>query len=66
MQEANIDKLFEDWQRFVKEYACMMRQGRVSGMNPNELNAFCAPYVLRVDSAYARLKQAERQMGISG
>lgn len=38
----------------------MIRDGRMSGLNGEELNAISESYVVRIDSAYARLRYAEQ------
>ncbi len=63
MDETRVDVLYKEWQRFVKEHACMIRDGRMSGLSSDELNALSEAYVSRIDSAYARLLRAEQPSG---
>jgi hypothetical protein len=39
----------------------MIRTGRISGLSARELDELGQAYVLRIDAAYARLKQAEAE-----
>ncbi|MGA8029749.1 MAG: hypothetical protein WB992_21610 [Bryobacteraceae bacterium] len=61
MAESSVNTLYKDWQRFVKEHACMIRDGRMSGLSREELNTLSEAYVQRIDSAYSRLMQAEQR-----
>lgn len=61
MGDAKVNVLYDEWQRFVKEHANMMRDGRMSGLTLDELNALSNTYVSRIDSAYARLTLAEQR-----
>lgn len=63
MDNTKVDALYKEWQRFVKEHACMLRDGRMRGLSPEELNDLGAGYVLRIDSAYARFIDAEQRQG---
>ena len=61
MENVRVDVLYREWQRHVREHAYMMRDGRMSGLTPEELNALSGAYVLRIDAAYARFIEADQQ-----
>lgn len=61
MGDAKVNVLYDEWQRFVREHANMLRDGRMSGLTTDEVNALSNAYVSRIDSAYARLILAEQR-----
>ncbi|MBV9156712.1 MAG: hypothetical protein JO097_10660 [Acidobacteriaceae bacterium] len=63
MDETRVDALYREWQRSVREHACMVRDARMSGLTADELNALSEAYVLRIDTAYVRFLRAEQRRG---
>ena len=61
MGPIKIDLLYQEWQWLVRECANSVRAGRAMGLSEAELRAEEGRYALRIDAAYARLKQAEAQ-----
>lgn len=61
MANANIRTLYEQWQSAVEAHSEMMRTGKMSGLTARELDELGQAYVLRIDAAFARLKQAEAE-----
>ena len=59
MELTSVDLLYQEWQWLVQECASAMRAGRLSGLSKRELVMEEQRYGLRIDAAYARLKQAE-------
>ncbi len=59
MDIASLEILRQKWQKAVSEHAGMLRDGRMSGLNPEELGELSQSYVLRIDLAYTRLMEAE-------
>jgi hypothetical protein len=61
MAHANIENLHHEWQSAVEAHAAMIRAGKISGLTARELDEVGQVYVLRIDAAFARLKQAEAE-----
>lgn len=59
MENANIQALYGEWQAAVAAHAGLFREGKMSGLTAAEIDELGRAYVLRIDAAYARLKQAE-------
>jgi hypothetical protein len=62
MESANVQDLHDEWQSAVQAHAILCREGRMHGLTSDEIEAIGYAYVLRIDAAYARLKQAEEQL----
>lgn len=61
MENANLEILRQKWQKAVSEHAGMLRDGRMSGLNSEELAELSQGYAFRIDAAYARLMEAEER-----
>lgn len=61
MGNANIEALHLEWQSAVSAHESMVRTGRMSGLSGQELDELGRAYVLRIDAAFVRLKQAEAE-----
>lgn len=61
MEQASLESLRQKWQKAVSEHAGMLRDGRMSGLNSEELNELSQSYAFRIDLAYARLMEAENR-----
>lgn len=59
MEDATLELLRQKWQKAVSDHAGMLRDGRMSGLNAEELGELSQGYALRIDAAYARLMEAE-------
>ena len=59
MELTSVDLLYQEWQWLVQECARAMRDARLSGLSKRELRIEEQRYGVRIDAAYARLKQAE-------
>ena len=59
MANAEIRKLRDEWQEAVCAHESIVRAAKRSGLNGRELDQFAQPYLMRVDAAFTRLKQAE-------
>jgi len=66
MESANIQDLYADWQSAVRAHESLCREGRMRGLTSKEIEEIGHAYVLRIDMAYARLKQAEAQPADAG
>lgn len=67
MENANIQALYGEWQSAVAAHAGLFREGKMSGLTAAEIDELGRVYVLRIDAAYARLKQAEAmQAAVAG
>ncbi|HEX3683468.1 MAG TPA: hypothetical protein VHU83_13105 [Bryobacteraceae bacterium] len=61
MEGANIQNLYDEWQRAVRAHVNLVRDGKMRGLASSEIDNIGHAYVLRIDAAYARLKHAEEQ-----
>lgn len=61
MESARIQDLHKEWQSAVRAHENLFREGRMRGLTNSEIDELAPPYVLRIDAAYAQLKQAEAQ-----
>lgn len=61
MGSANIQDLYNEWQKAVHAHTALLRDARLRGLTPEEVDELAAIYVLRIDAAFARLKSAETQ-----
>jgi hypothetical protein len=61
MEGANIQNLFSEWQAAVRAHESLVRDGKMRGLTMAEIEEIGCAYVLRIDAAFARLKQAESQ-----
>jgi hypothetical protein len=61
MAQANIQTLHDEWQSAVEAHAAMIRAGKASGLTARELDDLGRAYLLRIDAAFMRLKQAEEE-----
>jgi hypothetical protein len=61
MGSANIQDLYNEWQKAVQALTALMRDARLRGLTPEEIDELAAVYVLRIDAAFARLKRAEAE-----
>jgi hypothetical protein len=61
MENTSIQHLYAEWQSAVFAHASLCRQAKLSGLTPDEIDELGRAYILRIDAAYARLKQAEAQ-----
>lgn len=59
MENAQAEALYAEWQRAVIAHAGMVRDGRMRGLTIEEIGEIGCAYLLRIDMAYARYKQAE-------
>lgn len=59
MENPNLQTLYAEWQAAVTAHASLFREGKMSGLTAAEIDELGRVYVLRIDSAFARLKQAE-------
>lgn len=59
MESANVQDLYNEWQSAVRAHASLFRDGRMRGLANPEIHELAQAYALRIDTAYARLKQAE-------
>jgi hypothetical protein len=64
MEGANIQNLYNDWQSAVRAHDALVRDGRMRGLTMAEIDEIGCAYMLRIDAAFARLKQAELQRGV--
>ncbi|HEY3938676.1 MAG TPA: hypothetical protein VGL97_14670 [Bryobacteraceae bacterium] len=62
---TNVSDCHKNWQSAVREYEQMIRAARGRGLSAQELQKVSRPYLLRVDAAYVRLKQAEGKRSLS-
>lgn len=65
MENASLEVLRQKWQKAVSEHAGMLRDGRMSGLNAEELAELSQGYAFRIDFAYARLMEAESRERLS-
>jgi hypothetical protein len=61
MESPNIQDLYDAWQSAVRAHMNLIRDGRIRGLTSSEIDDIGHPYLLRIDAAFARLKQAEAQ-----
>jgi hypothetical protein len=61
MANANIQTLHNEWRDAVEAHAAMIRAGKLNGLTAHELDELGRGYVLRIDAAFLRLKQAEAE-----
>lgn len=61
MESPNIQDLYAKWQREVRAHMNLIRDGRMRGLTSSESDDIGHAYLLRIDAAFARLKQAEAQ-----
>ena len=61
MENSSVEVLRQKWQKAVSDHAGMLRDGRMSGLNAEELHELSQGYAFRIDAAYARLMQAEER-----
>jgi hypothetical protein len=59
MGPTNVELLYQEWQWLVRESASALRAARGNGVADTDVQAEERRYALRIDSVYARLKQAE-------
>ncbi|MFL6352959.1 MAG: hypothetical protein ACJ74Z_14065 [Bryobacteraceae bacterium] len=59
MAPTYLELLYQEWQWLVSECASAMHAARGNGASPEELRDEERRHGLRIDAAYARLKQAE-------
>jgi hypothetical protein len=59
MESANLQELYDHWQSAVQAHVELIRNGRMHGLTMAEIDVIGSAYVLRIDAAFARLKQAE-------
>jgi len=59
MESANIQTLYDEWQSAVRAHVNLFREARMRGLTTAEIEEIAPAYVLRIDAAYARLKEAE-------
>jgi hypothetical protein len=59
MDSTNIKDLYDEWQSAVAAHAMLCRDGKMSGLTAEEIDELSRAYILRIDAAFARLKQAE-------
>jgi hypothetical protein len=59
MEHSSLEVLRQKWQKAVSDHAGMLRDGRMSGLNAEELSELSQSYAFRIDLAYARLMEAE-------
>lgn len=59
MENANTHALYAEWQGAVAAHASLFRDGKMRGLTAEEIDELGRAYVLRIDVAYARLKEAE-------
>ncbi len=65
MESANVQALYAEWQGAVVAYAGLVRDGKMRGLTKEEIEELEGAYTLRIDVAYARLKQAEAARAMS-
>jgi hypothetical protein len=61
MENADIQTLHGEWQSAVRAHEAMIRNGKMSGLSSAELDELGRAYILRIDAAFRRLKEAEAQ-----
>lgn len=61
MESANIQQLHDEWQSAVRAHVNLFREGRMRRLTNAEIEEIGRIYLLRIDAAYARLKEAEAQ-----
>lgn len=59
MENANIQAFYAEWQAAVAAHASLVRDAKMSGLTAAEIDELGRVYALRIDAAFARLKQAE-------
>jgi hypothetical protein len=59
MADSNVQTLQENWQQAVRDHEQVTREARRRGLSAQEFQKIARAYLLRVDSAYSRLKMAE-------
>jgi hypothetical protein len=59
MEHSSLEVLRQKWQKAVSDHAGMLRDGRMSGLNAEELSELSQSYAFRIDLADARLMEAE-------
>lgn len=60
-----MQALYVEWQGAVGAYAGLVRDGKMRGLTTEEIAELGGAYVLRIDVAYARLKEAEATLAAS-
>jgi hypothetical protein len=63
MADINVQMLQEEWQRAVREHEQIARDARRRGLSPQEFQQIGKAYLMRIDTAYSRLKMAEATIG---
>lgn len=61
MQRTNLDNLHLEWQTAVHAHESFVRHGRMSGLTPEEIAELGHAYVMRIDLAFRKLREAEAQ-----
>lgn len=59
MERSDIQALRLEWESAVAAHGSVFREGRMRGLTWKEIENLASAYVLRIDLAYARLKEAE-------
>jgi hypothetical protein len=65
MENTSIQALHAEWQSAVVAHASLIRDAKRSGLTPDEIDELGRTYVLRIDAAFARLKEAEAQISVA-
>jgi D-arabinose 1-dehydrogenase-like Zn-dependent alcohol dehydrogenase len=63
MNPMHLELLYQEWKWLVSECASAMSAARGNGASAEELCSEERRHGLRIDGAYARLKQAEARSG---
>lgn len=61
MDSANVQDLYNEWQSAVRAHEGLVRDGRMRGLTMAEIEEIGTIYVLRIDTAFTRLKNVEAQ-----
>lgn len=61
MGRTNLEILHQEWQSAVRAHAGFIRDAKMSGLTPEEIAELGHAYVMRIDRAFAALRQAEAQ-----
>ena len=63
MESANVKDLYSQWQSAVQSHAALVRDARMHRLHADEIRELERSYLVRIDAAFARLKQAEAEVG---
>jgi hypothetical protein len=59
MERTNLETLHLEWKSAVQAHESFVRQGKMSGLTPEEIADLGHAYVMRIDLAFRKLRRAE-------